>query len=56
MVQLAVFLKKVELFRHKLGLNKEEHLRAVWEGLLKLGGSSGIRETGCRVWEQAVAC
>ena len=47
--ELAIFLKSVQLFCLQLERSKEgEHLGYVGT-LIKLGGSCGSRETGCRV-------
>ena len=47
--KLVVFLKKVELSGLQLQHSKKKNILAVWEALLKLGGSCGVWEKSCEV-------
>ena len=47
--KFVVELKSVQVFRHLLGHSKKKKVFAVWEDLLKPGGSCDIWEMGCGV-------
>ena len=53
--KLVIFLNMVELFRLNWDTARKKYVLAVWEALLKPGGSCGVRKRAVRFGELAVA-
>ena len=47
--KLVVFVKRVWLFAFNWDIARKKNALAVWEPLLKLGGSSGVWEKSCGI-------